>query len=79
MKVSSWQDNNDDILLHQRRTSVPGPNQVGGEGLKADNSSLSVLGWGGGVGGEGRSLPWISLIMALPNQIIRCPIPSSQY
>ncbi len=50
IKVSSWQDNNDDILLHQWRSSVPGPNQVGGEGLIADNCSLS--------GGKGRSWPW---------------------
>jgi hypothetical protein len=33
-----------------RRSSVPGPNQVGGERLTADNSSLSML--GAGVRGE---------------------------
>jgi hypothetical protein len=31
IKVSAWQDNNDDILLHHRRSFIPGPNQIGGE------------------------------------------------
>ncbi len=53
IKVSSRQHINDDILLHQWRSCIPGPNQVGGErltALTADNSSLSVQ--GEGMGGE---------------------------
>ncbi len=78
IKVSAWQDNNDDILLHQWRSSVPGPNQVGREGLIADNSSLSMLvrGW------EESSASTLALEFpsnVTTNQIIWFPIPSSLF
>jgi hypothetical protein len=44
---------------------VPGPNQVGGEGLIADNSSLSML--GGGEGGEELALDFPSNVTTKPN------------
>jgi hypothetical protein len=54
--------------------TASGPDQVGGEGLIADNSSLSVLGGGGG-GEECRSmaLDFPSNVTSKPNNKMSHP------
>jgi hypothetical protein len=74
IKVSAWQDDNDDILLHQWRISILGPNRVGGEGLIADNSLLSVLSAGVGEEDCGRiALDFTSTVTTKPNNKMTHP------